>query len=96
MSAPRAGLSAVPDILATIGNTPRIELARPASRSGLRDPGQAGRRQPGVALRVAAEATGPLTIVGLLADGGWKYLSAGLGSRDLADLEDELEGALLC
>ena len=48
-----------------------------------------------VALRVAEEATGDLTIVVLLADGGWKYLSTGLWTRDLDELSDELEGSLL-
>ncbi len=48
-----------------------------------------------VALRVAAEATGDLTIVVLLADGGWKYLSTGLWTRGLDELEEELEGSLL-
>ena len=48
-----------------------------------------------VALRVASEVAGDLTIVVLLADAGWKYLSAGLWTRDLDELTDELEGALL-
>ncbi len=48
-----------------------------------------------VALRVAAEASGELTIVVLLADGGWKYLSTGLWTRELDELEDELEGSIL-
>ncbi|HEX6140802.1 MAG TPA: cysteine synthase family protein [Candidatus Limnocylindria bacterium] len=47
-----------------------------------------------VALRVAAETPGA-TIVVLLADGGWKYLSTGLWTRDLDELEDELEGSVL-
>jgi cysteine synthase B len=47
-----------------------------------------------VALRVAAEM-GAGTIVVLLADGGWKYLSAGLWTRDLDELEDELQGSIL-
>ncbi len=47
-----------------------------------------------VALRVAAEMDGG-SIVVLLADGGWKYLSTGLWTRDLDELEDELEGSLL-
>ena len=34
-------------------------------------------------------------LVVLLADGGWKYLSTGLWTRDLDELEDELEGSLL-
>jgi cysteine synthase B len=47
-----------------------------------------------VALQVAAE-TGEGQVVMLLADGGWKYLSTGLWSRDLDELEDELEGSIL-
>jgi cysteine synthase len=47
-----------------------------------------------VALRVAREMDGG-TVVVLLADGGWKYLSTGLWTRDLDELEDELEGSLL-
>jgi hypothetical protein len=31
----------------------------------------------------------------LFADSGWKYLSAGLWSRDLDELEHELDGSLL-
>ena len=47
-----------------------------------------------VAARVAREMeTG--SIVVLLADSGWKYLSADLWSRNLGELEDELEGSLL-
>jgi cysteine synthase len=34
------------------------------------------------------------TIVALLPDGGWKYLSAGTYSRPLDELEDELEGGV--
>jgi cysteine synthase len=47
-----------------------------------------------VALQVAAEM-GAGQLVVLLADGGWKYLSTGLWSRDLDELEDELEGSVL-
>ncbi len=47
-----------------------------------------------VALRVAREMeTG--NVVALLADGGWKYLSAGLWDRDVDKLEDELDRSLL-
>lgn len=47
-----------------------------------------------VAVRVARDMeTG--SVVVLLADGGWKYLSADLWSRDLDELEGELEGSLL-
>jgi len=34
------------------------------------------------------------TIVALLPDGGWKYLSAGTFSRDLAEMADDLEGGV--
>ena len=47
-----------------------------------------------VALRVAEEM-GEGRVVMLLADGGWKYLSTGLWSRDLDDLDEELESSLL-
>jgi cysteine synthase len=47
-----------------------------------------------VALQVAAEmAQGHL--VALLADGGWKYLSTGMWSRDLDELQEELEASIL-
>ena len=47
-----------------------------------------------VAVRVAREMRSGSVVV-LLADGGWKYLSADLWGRDLQELEDELEGSLL-
>jgi len=47
-----------------------------------------------VALRVAAEMSAG-NVVLLLADGGWKYLSAGLWTRDLDELDDELQGSIL-
>jgi cysteine synthase B len=47
-----------------------------------------------VAVRVARDLGGG-SIVVLLADGGWKYLSADLWARDLDQLEDELDGSLL-
>jgi len=47
-----------------------------------------------VGLKVAAEMQVG-TIVLLLADGGWKYLSTGLWTRDLGDLADEFEGTVL-
>ena len=47
-----------------------------------------------VALRVARDMRSG-TVVVLLADAGWKYLSADLWTRDLDELEDELEGSLL-
>jgi cysteine synthase len=47
-----------------------------------------------VALQVAAEMTEGQLVV-LLADGGWKYLSTGMWSRDLDELENELDSAIL-
>jgi cysteine synthase B len=47
-----------------------------------------------VALRVAREMTSGAVVV-LLADAGWKYLSAQLWTRELDELADELEGSLL-
>ena len=47
-----------------------------------------------VAVRVAREMEVGSVVV-LLADGGWKYLSTDLWTRDLDGLEDELEGSLL-
>jgi [CysO sulfur-carrier protein]-thiocarboxylate-dependent cysteine synthase len=51
----------------------------------------------GAILLVAARVAGEMesgTIVALLPDGGWKYLSAGAYSTPLDDLEDELEGGV--
>ena len=47
-----------------------------------------------VALKVAAEMQQG-TIVVLLADGGWKYLSTNLWTRDLDEVSDEFEGSVL-
>jgi cysteine synthase len=47
-----------------------------------------------VAVRVAREMDSGSVVV-LLADGGWKYLSTDLWTRDLDELEDDLEGSLL-
>jgi cysteine synthase B len=47
-----------------------------------------------VALRVAADMDAG-SIVVLLADGGWKYLSAGLWDRDLDELTDAMESRFL-
>ena len=45
------------------------------------------------AKRIAEEMEGG-TIVALLPDGGWKYLSVGTYTRDLADMEADLEGGV--
>ena len=47
-----------------------------------------------VALKVAAEMQEG-KIVTLLADGGWKYLSTNLWTRDLDEVSDEFEGSVL-
>jgi cysteine synthase B len=47
-----------------------------------------------VALRAAAEMDEGSVVV-LLADGGWKYLSTGIYDRDLDELDDQLERSLL-
>ena len=44
-----------------------------------------------VAMRVAAELEAPANVVMLFADGGWKYLSAGLWDRDEEELASEME-----
>jgi [CysO sulfur-carrier protein]-thiocarboxylate-dependent cysteine synthase len=51
----------------------------------------------GAILAVAARVARTMdrgTIVGLLPDGGWKYLSTGTYSRPLDEMEDELEGGV--
>jgi cysteine synthase B len=47
-----------------------------------------------VAAARVALAMGHGTIVALLPDGGWKYLSAGTYERDLDEMEDALEGGV--
>ena len=64
----------------------------------LREEGIFGGLSSGAAITVALRAARELehgNVVVLLADGGWKYLSADLWTRDLDELEDELEGSLL-
>jgi cysteine synthase B len=47
-----------------------------------------------VARRVAASMAPDQNVVCLLADGGWKYASAGLWSRDANELEEDMENRL--
>ena len=52
----------------------------------------------GAALHVALRAAAKMeegSIVVLLADGGWKYLSTGIYDRDIDDLDEQLERSLL-
>jgi len=64
----------------------------------LRDEGIFGGLSSGAAVavgvRVAREMASGSVVV-LLADAGWKYLSTGLWDRDLDELSDDLEDALL-
>jgi [CysO sulfur-carrier protein]-thiocarboxylate-dependent cysteine synthase len=64
----------------------------------LRDEGIFGGLSSGAAVAVAVKAARELasgSVVVILADGGWKYLSTGLWDRDLDELTDDLEDALL-
>ena len=47
-----------------------------------------------VAAARVARSLGRGSIVALLPDGGWKYLSAGTYTRDLDEMEDDLEGGV--
>ena len=64
----------------------------------LREEGVLGGLSSGAAIAVALQVARQMTsgtVVVLLADGGWKYLSADLWTRDLDELSDDLEGSLL-
>jgi len=64
----------------------------------LREEGILGGLSSGAAIAVALKVAREMesgTVVVLLADGGWKYLSADLWTRDLDELSDDLEGSLL-
>jgi cysteine synthase len=67
-------------------------------RQLLREEGIFGGLSSGAAITVALRAASELergNVVVLLADGGWKYLSAQLWTQDLDVLEDELASSLL-
>ena len=76
-----------------VSNREAIEMARELlSREGI----FAG-PSSGAILTVAARVASTLgsgTIVALLPDGGWKYLSSGAYTSDLDDLEEELAGGV--
>lgn len=64
----------------------------------LRDEGILGGLSSGAAIAAALRAAGELergNVVVLLADGGWKYLSTDLWTRELGELEEQLDGSLL-
>jgi cysteine synthase len=64
----------------------------------LREEGIFAGLSSGAAIAVALRAARELergNVVVLLPDGGWKYLSADLWTRDVDELEEELEGTLL-
>jgi cysteine synthase len=69
-----------------------------AVRRLLREEGIFAGLSSGAVLRVAMRAAEEMeegTIVMLLADGGWKYLSTGIYDRPLEDLDEPLERSLL-
>jgi cysteine synthase len=69
-----------------------------AVRRLLREEGIFAGLSSGAVLHVALRAAEELeegTIVILLADGGWKYLSTGIYDRPLEDLDQPLEQSLL-
>jgi cysteine synthase len=69
-----------------------------AVRRPLREEGIFAGLSSGAVLRVAMRAAEEMeegTIVMLLADGGWKYLSTGIYDRPLEDLDEPLERSLL-
>jgi cysteine synthase len=68
------------------------------TRRLLRDEGIFAGLSSGAAVAVAVKAARELergSVVVLLADGGWKYLSTGIWTRDLDELENQLEGNVL-
>jgi cysteine synthase B len=68
------------------------------ARRLLREAGIFAGPSSGAALHVALRAAAEMqegSIVMLLADGGFKYLSTGIYERDLDDLDEQLEGSLL-
>ncbi len=77
-----------------VTNREAVEFVRRLAREEGLFAGLSSGAAVAVAARVAAEMRGG-TVVVLLADGGWKYLSAGLWDRDLDTLEDEMEGQVL-
>jgi cysteine synthase len=64
----------------------------------LHEEGIFGGLSSGAAIAVAVREAREMergSVVVLLADGGWKYLSADLWTRDLEELSEDLEGSLL-
>ena len=64
----------------------------------LREEGILGGLSSGAAIAVALKVARGMergTVVVLLADGGWKYLTADLWTRDLDELSDDLDASLL-
>jgi len=77
-----------------VGNTDAVLGVRRL----MRDEGIFAGLSSGAALHVALRAAAEMqegSIVVLLADGGWKYLSTGIYDRDIGDLDKELERSLL-
>jgi cysteine synthase B len=72
-----------------VSNADAVKALRALSRMGVFAGVSAGAALH-VAGRVAREAAPGATIVMLVADSGWKYLSAGLWTRDLDELDAEM------
>jgi len=76
-----------------VANREAVEMAREL----LDQEGILAGPSSGAILAVAARVAASMehgTIVALLPDGGWKYLSAGTYSRSLDEMEDDLEGGV--
>lgn len=73
-----------------VGNVDSVRATRALARAGVFAGVSAGAALH-VARRIAREAEPGATIVMLVADSGWKYLSAGLWDRDLDELERDME-----
>ena len=91
-SCPRSSTRRLLDGKYLVSNRDAVAALRDLVREGI-FAGPSSGRDPGRGARVA-ETMDRGTIVALLPDGGWKYLSAGTYSRDLDEMEDELEGGV--
>ena len=73
-----------------VGNLDSVRAMRALAAAGIFAGVSAGAALH-VAVRVAREAGPGATIVMLIADSGWKYLSAGLWTRELDELDTDME-----
>ncbi|MCW2955315.1 MAG: Cysteine synthase [Thermoleophilia bacterium] len=73
-----------------VDNVSSVRATRALARAGVFAGVSAGAALH-VARRIARDAAAGSTIVFLVADSGWKYLSAGIWDKDLDDLERDME-----